>query len=437
MSANPYTVQIDELSTKLTQLQRDHEDAVNELARWTSQISHYERHDLDKANAELRQAERNVTTLQHLKEKSSADAAALVELAKRLEEDAGLGFDPRRWLSAEREIAKRHLSRVNLELKTMPLKVVESRQEYEAAQTHLEKLKAEIERMRTFDPLESQAAVVALRGTIERLQSCMDELISEIARLQPLRDALDTSLREPLQHLSEDEEERRKLLTRIDSAEHFQRLLDGATSQNDGREKRNIHLRCAQVLGDSDPAAVIMRCRRSLPGVEARILKSQERISAIVRMAMNEVRHIVIDGNNLCYDQANRKLRDPLAALEALVEHLAAKYKVTLIFDPGIIGIAKTRRKDKVSYIKERFPRAAEVHICPSEPDADPTVLGIAEDDPHTYVLSKDKYPDYRAMAAVREKRVLHPNIVASTVFIHELGVRLKFDDAAPDAGAT
>jgi len=436
LSANPFTLEINELNTKLTQLRRDHDEAVNELANWTSRISHYESYDLDKANTELRQAERNVTALQHLKEKSSADAVALIELAKKLEQDAGLGFDPRRWLSAERDIAKRHLSRVQLELITQQSKVAESSQEYEAAQTHLKKLEAEIVLLRTFDHLESQAAVTALQGTIKRLQSCMDEINSDITRLHPLRDALDDSLREPLKHLSEDEEELRTLMIRIAQAEHFLCLLDDATRRNDRREKWRLHKKCGEELGDGKPSAVIMRCRRSVPGVEARIQKSQERISSIVRMATNEVRHIVIDGSNLCYDQANRKLKVPLAALEVLVEHLAAKYKVTLIFDPGIVGIVKTRRKDKDTYIKEHFPKAAEVHICPSKPDADQTVLGIAEDDPHTYVLSNDKYSEYRGKAAVREKRVLQPNIVASTVFIHELGVRLKFDDAAPAAGA-
>ena len=439
MTANPFTVQITKLNVKLRQMERKRQEAADQLAHWNSQISHFENQDrdVDKANAEFRQAERKVASLQTLKVKFSAEAAALVELTKKLEEKAGLGIDPRRWLSAEREVAKRHLNRVQLDLVTQQLKVAKSSQEYEAAQTHLRNLETKISLLRAFDHLGSQAAVAALQGTLERLQSCMDEISLDINRLQPLQDALDASLLEPLKHLREDEAERKLFFHRIARAEHFLRLLDDAILQNDRKEKWQIHKACGEELGDGKPIFVIQRCRESMLRIEVRIQKSQERVSSVIRMATNEVRHIVIDGNNLCYAQGNRKLKNPLAALEALVDHLAAKYKVTLIFDPGIVGVDKTRRTDKDSYIKGRFPKAYEVYICPSKNDADQTALNIAEDDPHTYILSNDNYSEYREQAAVREQRVLRYNIVASMVLIHELGVRIKFECSAPASGTT
>ncbi|MBP0500701.1 hypothetical protein J8J32_21750, partial [Mycobacterium tuberculosis] len=81
------------------------------------------------------------------------------------------------------------------------------------------------------------------------------------------------------------------------------------------------------------------------------------------------------------------------------------------------------RRKLELSSkdIEARFPQAERVHIVASKRTADETVLAAASDDPHTFVLSNDRFVDYPEKMAVKEDRVLRHEIVNQAAYIHEL----------------
>ena len=238
-----------------------------------------------------------------------------------------------------------------------------------------------------------------------------------MASLRQRSDDLDEVLREPLESVRQQEAERVRHMAKISRAEAFDTALTNAPN---GYEKHQIHARCESELGDSKPGKVLQQSRGALRRVDENIGKLRARIGSLIRFATWDIRHIVIDGNNLCYEGRNFL---KLAALDALVPILARKYEVTLIFDASI------RRKLELSSqdVEARFPQAVRVHIVASKRTADETVLAAASDDPHTFVLSNDRFVDYPEKIAVKEERVLRHEIVSQTAYIHDLHIAAKF----------
>lgn len=113
-----------------------------------------------------------------------------------------------------------------------------------------------------------------------------------------------------------------------------------------------------------------------------------------------------------------------LAALESLAPILARKYNVTHIFDANICRMLKLSNKD----IEDRFSAAERVNIVASKGKADETVLAVDDDDPHTFVLSNDRFGDYPDKLAVKEGRVLRHEIVGWAAYIHDLQIEAKFE---------
>ena len=163
------------------------------------------------------------------------------------------------------------------------------------------------------------------------------------------------------------------------------------------------------------------QCRGALRSIDDKLRKLHTRVDGLIRFATWDIRHIVIDGNNLCYE-GERFLR--LSALEALVPILSQKYKITLIFDANIRRKLKLSNKD----IEARFPQSVQVHVVASSRAADETVLATAGDDSHTFVLSNDRFVDYPEKMAVKDGRLLRHEIVNHVVYIHELQMDVGFE---------
>jgi len=412
MNTNPFTKEIDAL-------ERNHEAARNELDRWKTKLAWFESVSLEQATGELMRTQRMQTETQA---RLGAMRLGLVDLAstvQRLEEEAGMGIDPRHWFSSERAIAKRQLA-------AMQQKLAEGKASISSMETVISNaavagrdIQGRIEKARVFDPLLAQSAIAALQITIE-------QIAPQLAALRHRSDKLDEALLEPQQRLDEEEWQRSQLLGRIELAAKFEDELSKAASY----ERRQIHSRCDSRLGNERPAVVIRESRQALRRVEANITKLRARIAELVKIASRDVRHIVIDGNNLC--NAGGIGFVGLAALKAIVPVLAEAYKVTLIFDSGIRGKLQLRNKD----IEAAFPNAL-VHIVAGRRSADELILDIAGDDRYTFVLSNDRFADFPEKSAVKEARVLQHEIVCQTARIYDLRVEVPFDLQAEEKAAS
>lgn len=139
----------------------------------------------------------------------------------------------------------------------------------------------------------------------------------------------------------------------------------------------------------------------------------EKRIRQIRRKAVMDVRKVVIDGSNLVYGRGNGKVG--LFALRPLCAKLLESMSVQVVFDHTIIGSQGVRTE---ADIEARMP-GIQPHIAESETEADDLIFRLADGDPTVYILSNDRYPDYKARPAHKDDRVLKVEIVeASQVII-------------------
>ncbi|WP_157538955.1 NYN domain-containing protein [Hydrogenophaga flava] len=407
MTTNPFT-------EKLKELRRESNKESNLLQEWETKLEWFQGFNLDQANNDLRRTERMRADAQAGLEREQQVLPVMTSSVKNLEPQASMGFDPRYWFSSERAIAKRQLEDAQKRLSIQLSKVSGIEIDISKAEGLCREMQGLITTARMFDPLLAQSAVVALRESLNRFKPQME-------KLRQHRDDLDLLLEEPLASLRKLEEERGRLNRQIASAEAFESELRNAPN---GYERAKIHTRCQNELGDRKPGAVLGQIRSALRRVDDKVEKLQARVDSLIRFASLDIRHVVIDANNLCYE-GRRFIR--LAALEALVPILSRKHKVTLIFDAGIRRMLGLRSEE----IEAKFPDAEQVHIVASRRKADETVLATAGDDPHTFVLSNDRFVDYPEKMAVKEERMLQHEIVGQVAYVHDLQVVAKFETEA------
>lgn len=403
MSTNPLT---DELNA----LKHEQANTSRELMDWETKVAWYQRFNLEQGSLDLRRAERIEAELNAKLKQEREAQSALSSLVNELARKAGMSIDPRYWFSSKRAIARRLLAEEQQKLIAQRTRCAAIETELSKALESCRLVKGQVAMARTFDPLLAHSAINALRATLDRLKPLLP-------RLQARSDELDGFLREPLKSLRDLEAERTVLRKKISVAEGFNRELTNAS-----HGKRQIHERCRQALGEGSPGIVLKNNEGLLRRVDDDIRKLQIRINTLIRLATRDVRNVVVDANNLCYE--NRRFLG-LCVLEAIVPILAQKYEVTLIFDASIRRQLGLGNKE----IEGRFPEAKQVHVVASKRKADETVLAVAGDDAYTFVLSNDRFVDYPEKLVVKEDRLLRHAIVGDLVIVHDLNVTVRFED--------
>jgi rRNA-processing protein FCF1 len=141
----------------------------------------------------------------------------------------------------------------------------------------------------------------------------------------------------------------------------------------------------------------------------------EDRLISISKRASRTIKSLVIDGNNLCYQQQNFI---GLVALHAVAKNLSRSYPVLIVFDATIRKWLAMNDRD----IAASFGDAVKVHVVATKQKADETLLDSAMDST-TYVISNDRFVDYPDKSAVRDQRVIRHEILNGKVFVHDLGV--------------
>ena len=407
---NPFTKDIEAL-------QREYTKCSSEMREWKTKLDWFDNFKPAPKKSNVQRLERELLEVTFRLRQAQQASAALDSSKKQLELEVAIGIDPRSWFSSERAVAKRKLADVQQKSAAQLSMIADIHTEITAVKAQvLEEAEAErrnqeeISRARAFDPLLAQSAIAAM-------QSILDRIEPQLANLRQRSNDLDKVLLEPLKSLRHKEAQRTMFLKNISRAEAFETALTRAASP---REKAQIHARCEETFGVGKPASVLRQNRAELRRVDDAISKLQTRIDGLAKFASWDIRSIIIDANNLCYE-GNSFLG--LLALKALVPVLAQKYAVTLVFDATI------RRKLGMSDrdIGGVF-LGARVHIVASMRKADETVLSAAEDDNHSFVLSNDRFADYPEKLAVKEGRILRHEIVSPVIYIHELQIDAKFE---------
>ena len=374
----------------------------------------FERFELESNHTRLAQVQREtLAAREQLARVEQSIKASRAELnsAKGVAE---AGWSPLHWFSTERRVAERQVSTLQKRLSQF-----KSQQEglvsgLGESQREELRLNANSQRYQGFDSLQANATITQLEHDVQRLQGVADEVRKASAHWEAVAGEVYRNWKTTHDQLRATEQD-------IIDAECFINQLDNAQSSFD---KKMVHDDCEDRFGagQRSPDRVLKDRQFHQRKLKREEEKRMRRLRDTIRLLENEIRALVIDGNNLCYlNEAGGKRRFiGLAVLKALVPHLAATYGVTLVFDPGI----RCQLDMSDNALQAMFPQVR-VLVMPPTLTADHPVLAAAEFDVETSVISNDHYSDYPDMAAVREERVLHAVVHRDSVQIPQLQILL------------
>jgi len=397
VSYNPLASDLADARSALAQM-RDSRSTLDRELRWHAQF------DPEKNTTDLREAsERHAALLTDLDEAQSRLDDAQRVLVER-QNDASLGWSPARWFSKERSAAKlRHAEQVDLVARLVAghRDVTEQLDEVGRRGSRLE------------GDLRRYAEVDVAKGS-ERLAQLDREIAlreAAVADLARRKERADERLAPLLNDLHGREHEAARLDRQVEIAEWFQRELNSAAN---GYERKQIHLRCEHELGRSSPGAVIHELGQQRRVLDRDLEKLRRRIAEEARRSVRDIRAVVIDGNNMCYE-GNRFLG--LTALIPVCDALSRAHDVTVVFDRSI----QTRWRLTERDLAVALP-AVKVHVVKSRASADELVLDVARE-PYTVVLSNDRFSKYSDKDAVSGDRIIQHDILNGRVSIPDLDI--------------
>lgn len=400
---NPFT-------TRLATATKSLETMRTEAAEANTRLAWYENFDVEanlraryNANAALNAAESELSLLQPRLEQQTLTVL-------NLRKEASVGLNPFRFFSSERAVAERHMHKETAALDSMKKRRCELESECTRQRdltTHLQEVLA---RYRAYLPLEERARISGLNFEITNLTPQVDDLERNKARADEL-------LSQPLADLGTCLHQRAGLIKEMDWAEELDRALSHATNSY---ERARIHQECEDRFGEGSPKKLLHKAKDQLKRIEREIEKLETRLETLAKRLSHQVRTLVIDGNNLCY--MNSQFCG-LAALDALVPELAKDYRVIIIFDAGIRSLMKMNDVK----IARRFGQTVTVHVVATARAADETLLDIASKDSQSFVISNDRFCDFKDKAAVVEERLIRHEIVADMVYLHDIGISVNF----------
>lgn len=437
MEYNPLTARLRDAEKTLTALRRRRARALQEIA-WATQFQpHVAELDLTRIKSELQTC---ATRLQRLDAKCAQGAATaklLAEQTAELEDKARLGLNPGYWFSGSRSEAKERL-----------------RKHHERVRQHLEDVRAysaqrddaekEVARLKTAISAKEQEIARFERFKLEAAQATIEEVDVELRlrevdlqRLEARKREVDRRLEAPLGQLAKCREETGQLQETIDELAQQQEKLAAKRRKADklnrkiseapnSYDRRLLHEESERRFGNGSPGRVVADVDHQVRALQSSIeynerqmsrlgrdvVKIEARIKRIADIASRDMRLIIIDGKNLCFE---RNVFIGLAALIPLTDRLAPRYDVTVVFDASI------RRDLAMSdeQLATALP-AAKVHVVASREKADETILAAAHDCT-AWVLSRDRFAEYMEKAPVKEGRVMRHEILHGRVMIHDL----------------
>jgi hypothetical protein len=195
-----------------------------------------------------------------------------------------------------------------------------------------------------------------------------------------------------------------------------QTLERNLSNAGNSYERAMAHQACENEFDTGSPSKVISIKEAEIRRLERDLEKMEKRAKDIVTRAARDVKQLVIDGNNLCYE-GDKFIG--LDALKALVPALADLYKIQIVFDASIRRLLHSGDAE----VRDAFGNAAQTHIVATKVKADETVLDLAGATKTAFVVSNDRFAEFQEKPTVSDDRFIRHEIVGGRIFIHDLGI--------------
>jgi hypothetical protein len=334
----------------------------------------------------------------------------LQKKAKETKGRIGIIFNPLNWFDAEQKTFKVKLNQLEGELKVKKDRIERIKKALFDIEQFIKKNSEDIERYKGFD--RQQACI-----EVNKLSQKIVSLEEDLKRTSELKGNVDVELRPILDHIRNYDSKIATAEESLKKAQSIQRRLDQAENSY---QRAMIHQECENSFGDSAPKKIIRQQEILIRQCERDLKKANQRALRIGEKAARDIRKIVVDGNNMCYEDSVFVGLQPLLTL---TQELHLKYEIIVIFDSAIRSQLKANDKT----IREQFHFDIKIHIVATEQLADETILDLASNNAFCYVLSNDRYGEYQEKEVVKANRLIRHEIVGGKIMIHDLNVSARF----------
>ena len=228
---------------------------------------------------------------------------------------------------------------------------------------------------------------------------------------------LDQVIKDAQKEINENRSELQNIEAEIKKINRLDKNLSNAKNSY---ERALIHQECERMFGVGQPSRAINKLEKHKGSIERTINKLNDRLTQQIERYSRNINHLIFDGNNFCYC-GERFIT--FKALSAVLWKLQNYERVSVIFDAGIRGLCRANNQT----IKKKLPDWIEVHIVATKQKADETILGFASENQHAFIITNDRFSDFKSENAVKQKRLLRHEILTDKVFIHDLNISLTY----------
>ncbi|WP_394198563.1 hypothetical protein [Litoreibacter albidus] len=260
-----------------------------------------------------------------------------------------------------------------------------------------------------FDLNTSEKWLSSLGPEIEHLKAELAadkvELMHIEAKIRPHTSELDR-LKSELATLNAD----------IASADRFEQ---GLASASNGYESAMIHEECEKKFETGSPKQVIKDRERKIRSLENNVPKLERRIRDELQKVERTIGHLLIDGNNVCYEgQSFIGLR----AVSALIKELGGRFKISVVFDASIRAMLKTDTQG----VERALGDTVNTYVVPTKMAADEYLLKLADQDSGAYILSNDRFAEYHDYSVVKSDRVCRFLIAEGKLMVNDFDISVN-----------
>lgn len=292
-----------------------------------------------------------------------------------------------------------------------------AKQQLSKDQGTLDKVRSDINAARkrisdhlNFDLSGSEMRLSSLGPEIERLKAAHAADSAELVRIE-------TKIRPHTQELDRLKSELATLNADIARANRFEQELSSAANSY---ERAMIHKECEEKFGTGSPKQVINDRRGKIRSLDNNIPKLERRIREELEKLERTIGHLLIDGNNACYEgQSFIGLR----AISALLRELGGRYKTTVVFDASIRAMLKTDTQG----VERALGTTVNTHVAPTKSAADEYLLKLADQDNSAFILSNDRFAEYHDYSAVKSGRLFRFLIADGKLMANDIDVAVNF----------
>lgn len=394
--------QLSELGSQLRNLQDKYQELERAVKNFKAYQPDVEREELVRLNAKASELSLEVANLERSK----------AVLDKQLKDVRSKQISPVlfwKFFNEEQKELRAEMARLQQKANAVVQRLENDKATLSETKSQVELAKKRLAEHDKFDLENTVRLLSGIPKSIDRTKADRAAASAELTRIE-------TRIRPHVQEYERLQSEVSTLNSEIATAEVFNRNLDAAPN---GYERKIIHEQCESRFGTGRPSEVINDRRGKVRRLENNIPKLERRIRDELEKSDRNIEHLLIDGNNVCYEGQNFI---ELRALIALLAALAGQFAITVVFDASIRSLLKASTKD----IKRRLGPSITTYIAPTKTGADEYLLKLAGNLKTSFILSNDRYAEYHDFDAVKSERVLRFLIADGKLMANDLDISVN-----------